>query len=106
MRRYRRERVAGWGDWRGEPQPCLVLIHGERRGRIVIFSLRSSSSQGSFIYIFVQEGFKSPDRLQVIQDLGLVEHGEGSISDGHKPVSPEVHVNTMDVVKHHLHVCG
>jgi len=106
MRRNRSEGVAGWGNWRGEPQPCLVLIHGKRRGRIVILSLRCSPSQGSFIYILVQESFKSPDRLQVIQDLGLVEHREGAISDGHEPVSPEVHVNTVDVVEHHLHVCG
>jgi len=106
MRRYRCERVAGWGDGRGKPQACLVLIHGEGRGGIVILSLRCPPSQGSLIYILVQESFESSDRLQVIQDLRLVKHGEGSISDGHQPVSPEVHVNTMDIVEHHLHVCG
>ena len=102
----RGQRVAWWGDGRGKLEPSLVLLHGERGRRVVVLCLGGPPGQCSLIHILVQESFEPSDWLQVGQDLGLVKHGERAVPDGHEPICPEVHVHTVDVVEHHLDMCG
>ena len=104
VRRVGGERIAGRGVVGPEPHGRPLLLQGERGGRVVVLSLRDSPGEGGLVNKLVQEGFESSDRLQIIEDLGLVEHGERSVSDLHQPVSSEVDVDTVDVVEHDLDV--